>query len=107
MAKGVHGTVQLNAANLSAEVDFSTISLTLLDAETSGQSLRQQVTVDRFGGFHFDGMLTGNYIVQVQLPDGLLTSTSEITVNATANEPVEVVFDVTTSSKTYLPLIGK
>ena len=52
-------------------------------------------------------MLTGNYIVQVQLPDGLLTSTSEITVNATANEPVEVVFDVTTSSKTYLPLIGK
>ena len=107
LAKGIHGTVQLNANNLSTEVDFSTISLTLLDAETNGQAFRQQVTADRFGSFHFDGMLPGNYIVQVELPDGLLTSTGEITVQATADEPIEVVFDVTASSKTYLPLIGK
>lgn len=107
LAKGIHGTVQLNANNLSTEVDFSTISIKLLDVETNGQSFRQQVTADRFGGFHFDGMLPGNYIVQLQLPDGLLTSTGEITVQATADEPIEVVFDVTASSKTYLPLIGK
>lgn len=107
LAKGIYGTVQLNANNLSAEVDFSTISLTLLNAETNGQSFRQQVTADRFGSFHFDGMLPGNYIVQVELPDGLLTSTSQVAVNATADEPVNVVSDVTVGNKTYLPLIGR
>ena len=107
LAKGINGTVQLNANNLSAEVDFSTIRVTLIDAETSGQSFSQQVTADRFGSYHFDGMMPGNYIVQVELPDGLRTSTSEITVQATADEPVEVIFEVTASSKTYLPLIGK
>ncbi len=107
LAQGIHGTIQLNASNLSAEVDFSTIQLTLSDAETNGQSFRQTVTADRFGSYHFDGMMPGKYVVQMEVPSGLLAETSAVTVTATADEPVNVVFEVSAGNKTYLPLIGR
>jgi len=107
LAQGIHGTIQLNASNLSAEVDFSTIQLTLSDAETNGQSFRQTVTADRFGSYHFDGMMPGKYVVQVEVPSGLLAETSEVTMTASADEPVNVIFEVSAGNKTYLPLIGR
>ena len=107
LAQGIHGTIHLNASNLNAEVDFSTIQLSLIDAETNGQAFRQTVTADRFGSYHFDGMMPGKYVVQVEVPSGLVASTSSATVNATQDEPVTVDFAVSTGNKTYLPLIGR
>lgn len=111
IAQGVHGTVRINATDLTQEIDFSQITVTVVDAETNGQSFRQQVPADRFGQFYFDGMMPGEYKVQLTLPHGLVTATSEVTVTASADEVVEASFDVSvqagTGAKTYLPLINR
>ena len=107
LAKGIQGTIHLDASGLSAEVDFSTITVTLLDAETAGQTFRQQVQVDRFGRYHFDGMVPGEYIVQLAVPSGLLATTSSTSVTATADEPVEAAFEVSAGKKIYLPLMNR
>ncbi|MFN8442306.1 MAG: hypothetical protein U0175_16100 [Caldilineaceae bacterium] len=107
-AKPISGTLVTVVDGLTDEIDFSQIYLALLDAETKGQKYQQRAQADRFGHFLFEGMEPGHYIVRIELPTLYTTTVDEVTVMATFDNPVEILFDIAVKSqKVYLPIVGK
>ncbi|MFN8442362.1 MAG: DUF6605 domain-containing protein [Caldilineaceae bacterium] len=114
LAKGVSGYIYPQTGSQSGEVDFAGIYLTLRDEETQGQRFSQRVQADRIGHYRFDGMKPGRYLLTLELPDAYQTSTKSLEVTATAEQEVNIAFDVVmegngteATQKIFLPLMNR
>lgn len=95
-------------------MDFSNIYLTLKDAQTMGEQYSQRIQADRIGHYRFDGMEPGKYVLSLELPAGLSTSTQQVEISATTARILDVSFDIVDTEegnqpvqRLFLPLVNR
>ncbi|MGB0384091.1 MAG: lamin tail domain-containing protein [Ardenticatenaceae bacterium] len=121
LARGVAGTLLVSSHLESAdnenenenenEIELEGITLTLLDAETGGQQYQETAHSNAIGQFYFDQLPIGEYLLQIQLPEGYTsTQPTEMTVTVDTEKMVQLSFDVQTTTEEaytiYLPAVS-